>query len=354
MRVLDKMVAKSFARLFLISIFATPPLFILGDVTENLDRYLDRGLTGAHVALAYFWMLPLYIQWSFPIAALVAAVFTVHNLTLHHEVVAAKAGGISFHRLIAPVLVGGGVLTVVALGLAALAPRTYRIANDILQNQPPRSWRTDFVYQTDDGLALAVNRLTLEDGRMVGVVAQRKGKDGRPRMHLEARDANYQAGEGWTLGEGSLRLLEGPDTLRAFQFSSLRIPGLKESPPDLLEEPREEEEMTYTDLGRLARVIERSGGQANKLLVKRGQKISLPVATLIIILLGAPLATSTQRGGAAYGIGVSMGCTMLYLLLLKISAGFGAGNALPPLWAAWLPNVVFAVAGLFLLRRVRT
>ncbi len=354
MRVLDRMIAKGFARLFVISIFATPPLFILGDVTENLDRYLDRGLTGAQVAEAYFWMLPLYIQWSFPIAALVGAVFTVHNLTLHHEVVAAKAGGISFHRLITPVLAGGVLLTFVALGLAALAPRSYRVANDILQNQPPRAWRTDFVYQTDDGLALAVNRLTLDDASMNGVVAQRKGTDGRPRMHLEARNASWQAGEGWTLKEGSLRMMEGPDTLRAYQFTSLRIPGLEESPPDLLEEPREEEEMTYSDLGRLARVIERSGGQASTLLVKRGQKISLPVATLIIILLGIPLATSTERGGAAYGIGVSMGCTMLYLLLLKISAGFGAGNAIPPLWAAWLPNVVFAVAGLILLKRVRT
>jgi lipopolysaccharide export system permease protein len=354
MRVLDKLVAKSFARLFVISIFATPPLFVLADVTENLDRYLDRGLTGMQVAQAYLWQLPLYIQWSFPIAALVAAVFTVHNLTLHHEVVAAKAGGISFHRLIRPVLIGGAVLTVVALGLAELAPRAYGVANDILQNQPPRTWRSDFVYQTDDGLALAVNRLTLEDNKMTGIVAQRRGKSGAPRLHLQAREASWQKDQGWTLTEGNLRLMEGADTLRAFQFASLRIPKLEESPPDLLEEPREEEEMTYNELGRLARVIERSGGQANKLLVKRGQKISLPVATLIIILFGTPLATSTQRGGAAYGIGVSVGSTLLYLLLLKVSAGFGAGNALPPMWAAWLPNVIFAVVGLTLLKRVRT
>lgn len=354
MRVLDKLVAKSFARLFLVSIVATPPLFILADVTENLDRYIDRGLTGMQVAEAYLWQLPLYIQWSFPIAALVAAVFTVHNLTLHHEVVAAKAGGISFHRLIAPVLVGGFVLTFVALGLAAVAPRSYRVANRILQNQPPRSWRSDFVYQTDDGLSLAVNRLTLDDGKMTGVVAQRRGKDGRPHLHLEAREGTFDPASGWTLTQGNLRMMDEGDTLRAFRFSSLRIPALTESPPDLLEEPREEQEMTYDDLGRLARVIERSGGQASKLLVQRGQKISLPVATLIIILFGTPLATSTQRGGAAYGIGVSLGSTMLYLLLLKISAGFGAGNAIPPLWAAWLPNAIFAVVGLALLRRVRT
>ena len=109
MRILDRLVAFTFLRLFLVSILATPPLFILGDVTENLDRYLDRGLTGAQVAAAYLWQLPLYVQWSFPIAGLIAAVFTVHNMTLHREVVAAKAGGVSFHRLFLPVLVGGAL-----------------------------------------------------------------------------------------------------------------------------------------------------------------------------------------------------------------------------------------------------
>jgi lipopolysaccharide export system permease protein len=354
MRILDRLVAGTFSRLFVLSILATPPLFILGDVTENMDRYLDRGLTGAQVVLAYVWMLPLYVQWSFPIAALIAAVFTVHNMTIHHEVVAAKAGGISFHRLILPVLVGGGVLMIVALGLSALAPRAYRRANDVLQNQPSRPWRTDFVFQTDDGLALAVTRMTLDDNTMIGLMAMQRGKDGRPRIHVEAESAGYTDGEGWTFHGGDLRLIEAPDTLRSFHFSRLRIAGLNESPSDLLEEPREEEEMTYRELGKLARVIEQSGGQANKLLVKRGQKISLPVATLIIILFGTPLATSARRGGGAYGIGVSLGSTMLYLLLLKISAGFGAGNALPPLWAAWLPNIIFLVVGLVLLRRVRT
>ena len=354
MRILDRLVAATFFRLFIISIIATPPLFILGDLTDNLDRYLDRGLTGVQVASAYVWMLPLYIQWSFPIAALVAAVFTIHNMTLHHEVVAAKAGGISFHRLFLPVLVGGALLTVAALGLSELAPQAYGRANDILQNQPTRSWRADFVFQTEDGLALAVKRMTLDDDRMSGLVAMRQGKDGRPRVHVEAEDAGYVEGEGWTFHRGDLRMIEAPDTLRSFHFSRLRVAGLNESPMDLLEEPPVEEEMTYSELGRLARVIEQSGGQANKLLVKREQKISLPVATLIIILFGTPLATSPKRGGSAHGIGVSLGSTLLYLLLLKISAGFGAGNALPPMWAAWLPNIIFLAIGAVLLKRVRT
>ena len=354
MRILDRMVAMSFARLFLLSIFATPPLFILGDVTENLDRYLDRGLTGIQVASAYLWMLPLYVQWSFPIAALIAAVFTVHNMTLHHEVVAAKAGGVSFHRLIRPVLIGGTVLMVVALVLSEVVPRAFRRANDILQNEPSRVWRSDFVYQTTDGLALAVKRLTQADARMTGVVAVRRGENGCPTIHVEAEDATFRPDGGWTFNNGVLRAVEGPDTVRAYQFARLRMAGLTEEPPDMLEEPRKDEEMTYAEQGRLAQIIERSGGQPRKLRVSREQKIAIPVATLIIILFGTPLATSPKRGGTAYGIGVSLGTTMLYLLFFKVAAGFGAGGTLSPFWAAWLPNFIFLAMGLVLMSRVRT
>jgi lipopolysaccharide export system permease protein len=349
------MMLASFFRLFVLAICATPPLFILGDVTENLDRYVDRGLTLTQVSIAYFWMLPLYLQWSFPVAALIAAVFTVHGMTQHREVVAAKSGGISFHRLIRPLLVGGAVLMVVALALSEVVPRTFRIANDILQNEPQRSWRSEFVYQNEQsGLALAVNRLTLDDGRMTGVIAVQRGADGEPIVHIQAETAGYRPDQGWTFYSGTLRQLEGPDSVRTYKFQSLRVAGLTETPPQLLEAPREVEEMTYRELGRLAEIIERSGGQPRRLMVNREQKISIPVATLIIILFGMPLATSSKRGGTAYGIGISLGTTMLYLLCFKVAAGFGAGGTISPMAAAWLPNVAFLVMGLVLMSKVRT
>ena len=110
-RILDRLVAWTFLKLFVLFLAAAPPLFILGDITENLATYLDRGLSRTEVAKAYVYQLPLFIQWSFPIAALVAAVFTVHGMTTHRELVAAKAGGISFHRVVRPILVMGVLLT---------------------------------------------------------------------------------------------------------------------------------------------------------------------------------------------------------------------------------------------------
>ena len=354
-RILDKLVARTFFKLFVIFLAASPPLFILGDVTENLDTYLDRGLTGWEVASAYVFQLPLFIQWSFPIAALVASVFTIHSMTVHREIVAAKAGGISFHRVARPIVVLGLALTVVALGLTELVPLGNRVAAQILQDQDPRStWRADFVYESEDGTTWQVGRIMAPERRMDQIILERAPTATSGGLHIRADAASYDSINGWTFARGYVRHFLADSTEHTYQFERLRMAGITEKPEELLEAPRKPDEMTYEEVDRLARVIERTGGDPAGLLVKREQKLSIPVATLVVILFGIPLATSTGRGGTAYGIGVSLGTTILYLLLFKVSAALGGAGAMSPKAAAWIPNVLFFGAALVLLRRVRT
>lgn len=355
MRILDRLVAGTFLKLFGLVLAAAPPLFMLGDITENLDRHLDRGVTGIEVAQAYLYQMPLFLQWSFPIAALVATVFTVHSMTSHREIVAAKAGGISFHRAVGPIFVAGLLLTVVALGLGEVVPRANRVASQILQNEnPTRSWRSDFVYRSESGLTWQVSRLTAADGRMTGVVVERAPDLDEPALHVLAESAYWRDGVGWTLQEGYLRRLAPDGTEHTLEFDQLVMTDLVERPEELLEAPREADEMTYEEIERQASIIQRSGGDANRLLVKREEKIAIPVATLVIILFGAPLATSSKRGGTAFGIGISLGIVILYMMLFKVSGALGEAGAVSPLWAAWTPNVLFFVGAIFLLARVRT
>jgi lipopolysaccharide export system permease protein len=112
--------------------------------------------------------------------------------------------------------------------------------------------------------------------------------------------------------------------------------------------------MGYRDLTRYIRAAERSGGDAAELRVERAQKIAVPVTCIIIVMFGASLATSTKRGGAAYGVGVSLATTIAFLMLIQLTKGVGNKGLIPPDLAAWVPNVLFGVAGAFLLFRVRT
>ena len=112
--------------------------------------------------------------------------------------------------------------------------------------------------------------------------------------------------------------------------------------------------MRYQELSRFIAALERSGGDANELKVERALKIAIPITCLIIAIFGAPLATSTKRGGAAYGIGISLATTVIFLMLIQITKAIGGGGVIPPNIAAWIPNALFGVLGLVLLAKVRT
>ena len=355
MRILDRLVIKNFLLLFCLFLLCAPPLFVLGDLAEHLDDYIDRGLSLGEVSMSYVYMYPLFIQWCFPIAALLGAVFTVHWMTTHREIVAAKAGGISFHRLVAPLLIAGILLTGVALALTEVVPRTNKISAQILRSEAPgRSWRSDFVYRSEEGISWQVNRLTASDGRMTDVVIERPVTDDRNGLHLIAEGARFQAEDGWILAQGFMRTLSGDSAETTIEFDRLLMDNLVERPEELLEVPPEPDEMTYAEINHMAAIIQRTGGNANELLVKREQKISIPVTTLIIILFGTPLATSSKRGGAAFGIGLSLATVLLFMMLLRVAGALGEAGAVSPLAAAWIPNMVFALTGLILMIRVRT
>lgn len=353
---LDRYVIAEFTRLFILFITGAPFLFILGDVMDNLDKHMARGVGVGNVALSYLYQLPLFLLYSLPIAALIAAVFTVGNMTRHSEVTAAKAGGVSFFRLYATLPVLGILLTFAGLGLSELVPVTNRLREEALGiRSTKRQNRNDFVYRTADGRAFIIRQLQVGTGMIHGLTMEREGNEPEiPSENATARWAKYSEESGWTLGEGQLRIFFGAETERTYEFEELWMPGFTETPEELLAVQKDPDNMRYAELGRFIEISERSGGRPLKLIVAQAQKISIPVATLVIILFAMPLATSTGRGGSAYGIGVSLAITIFYLMLFKVAGAMGASGAIPGVLAAWIPNAVFAVAAVALLRRVRT
>ena len=355
-RILDRLVARSFLKVFLAFLFGAPVLFVLGDVTQNLEDYLAQGLTWLEVGKAYLFMLPQYIQWSFPIAALVGAVFTVQTMTMHREIVAAKAGGVSFHRLVVPILVLGVLLTGVALALEEVVPRANRKAAATLQREEARwTYRSNFVFQGEHGQNFSIQSLNVPTGTISGVIMEtlEPGAD-TPRDHLHADLARFDPETGWSFTGGRLRIFLETGEEVAFKFQAFQTRGFQERPEDLLENPRKPEEMTYQEMGRLAEIMFRSGGDPKELLVDRQKKLAIPVATLVIILFGAPLATSSKRGGTTFGIGVALLSVILYLLLFRVTEAVGDTGGLSAATAAWLPNALFLGAGLLAMLRVRT
>jgi lipopolysaccharide export system permease protein len=367
-RTIDRYVAREFMRLFLIFITAAPLLFILGDWTDNVGRYSEQGIPIDRVALSYLYQLPLFISWSFPVAALIATIFTVGNMARHAEMTAAKAGGISFFRALAVLPLLGILLTAAGLALTEVVPVTTVMKREILGEviAPAGDMRHEFVYTSRDGHVVTIRRLVLGTsevpaslgGITVEQVATRQTENGETPWftHVSARSGRWDEEAGaWTLMDGYYRAFTGDDASEhTWRFERLRLNAFRTTPEALMARAKEPEEMRYAELGTFIESLQRSGATPLKLMVEQAQKIAIPAATLIIILFGAPLANSSPRGGAAYGIGISLGVTVVYMMLFRITGAAGAAGTIDPIHAAWAPNVLFAFAALVLLARVRT
>lgn len=357
-RVLDRYVAREFWKIFLATEAGFPLLVIVIDLTDHLSEYLARSLSPRTIALGYMYAIPGSMFLVLPAAVLFATVFSIGAFTRHTEITAAKASGISFHRVTAPIYVAATAAALLGLALAAIVPATNARHDELLESQRYQGGneRYNFAFGARDGRVYQVASLNAMLGTMGELEIVRKGLGPHyPTYVVLAAIGRWHKGRGWSLHSGMLHVFPDSVTDLAVQFDSMHDAHLRELPSDLMAVPRNPDDLAYGDLRRYVTALERSGGNADELRVELAQKIAIPVTCIIIALFGAPLATSTQRGGAAYGIAVSLGTTVIFLMMIQLAKAIGAKGIIePPELAAWIPNVLFAITGGFLLTRVRT
>ncbi|MEX0892230.1 MAG: LptF/LptG family permease [Gemmatimonadota bacterium] len=355
MRRLDRLVAREFIRLFVLFTVAAPFLFILGDWTDRIDTYSNRGIPLADQALSYLYAYPLFMLWSLPVAGLIATVFTVSNMTRTSEVAAAKAGGVSFWRLFLPLPLLGLVATALGLGLSEVVPVTQSQAAELRGDRAGQvQSRSNFHYRAPDNWFYRGRRIT---GDTIYFFHGELEGDGAsmPTVDLVARRAVYDsASSRWTLHDGFQREWVGEGAVESIPFDSVQPENLTYTPDEFLATPKEPDEMRYAELSAFIESLKRSGTEPLELEVERAMKLAIPVATFIIILFGMPMATTSSRGGPAYGIGISLAVTVVYLMLFKVTEALGNTGTISPDLAAWGPNALFAVAAVVLMTRVRT
>lgn len=358
MTTLDRYVFREFWKIFTATALGFPILVIVIDLADNLDKYLNRNLSGKAIAMSYVYWVPDSMFMALPAAVLFATVFTIGAFTRYSEITAAKASGVSFPRLVAPIFGAAMIVTLIAGALSELVPVTNRRRAELLEERrfEAANARYNFPYSAENGRVYKIAALNVERGMLDALEIERKGMGpDYPSYILTARTAEWSLDEDrWTLMDGEMHIL--PDTMTdlVFEYDSLLDNTLREAPEELVAKAREPNEMRYRELGYYIRALERSGADVNELKVERALKIAVPITCFIIAIFGAPLATSTKRGGAAFGIGISLATTILFLTLIQITKAVGGGGLLPPAIAAWTPNLLFAAAGLLLLSRTRT
>lgn len=329
---------------------------LLGDMIKN-----DISMT---TMLDYLYHLaPSLIYQLTPIGTLVASLICFGILTKYNEVTAFKAGGVSVHRLAAPVLCASLLLSIALFAFDHYyipeANRRQEMLRAEIKKKPiatylraDRQWvygqgsRIYNFHFLDPHLAMMTKINVYELNPDTFEVLRQISAD-RARWNPRLRTWVFQNGMSHSIG-GQL------DSYRWFPGASASFSELTEPPSWFVREEKEYKEMNFEELGRYIREQQASGLDTTPLRVQYYKKFAVPLFAFIMAVLSIPFAFIAGNRGAMTGVGISFGVAIAYWTIGTIFEQIGDLNQLPAMMAAWSPDVIFALFGFYFMARMKT
>jgi lipopolysaccharide export system permease protein len=333
--------------------------FVFFDFMEHIERVTKHEAPLGLIALYYAYYLPrIFIATSW-MSFLVAMLLVLGSLAKNNEFTAMLAGGISIYKIGIPLLAAGCVLTAAVFCVQEFvaAPAmvlAYEMKDRKFMDEPEDTHVSNIAEIGRRNQLYFFETLDAEKGVLTGVqIHTRKGGSIVSRIDAE-RAVWDESVERWFLEKVVAREFdaEGAVVSRA-ELNSMKAP-FKESPATIKMHASTRGEFNFLQLRNYIKNLERSGYPARRLKLDYQKKFALPLANLIIVLLGLPFALECRRGGLILGFALSLAAALMYFGTFQISLALGNGGILPVSVAAWFANFLFLGVGACLTIKART
>lgn len=353
---LDRYVVTEMAWPLLFGIAAFTSLFMSGDLLNMANLVVEIGAPVGPALRAFLLGLPQVIVWTLPMSVLLATLLSLSRLSGNSEIVAMRAGGVSFVRIALPVW-GLALLVSVAGFLIGemIAPQANFRARQVLVEEvrggqlPTVTRHVVIKGERGDRLDwfLYANRYdsrtsTFYDATMVYL------EGNQPHQTVYADRIVWER-ESWMLVNG-VSYQYGPDgnVLVATYPSHTRPVDLGQRPEDVARLQKAPEEMGVAELTEHIEVMRSQGADVRALEVQKHLKYSIPLASLIFSLIGVPLGVQSHRSASSIGFGLSIVIIFIYYVLMTLGSALGQAGVVPPLVGAWMQNILLGGYGLWL------
>lgn len=355
---LDRYVLRHWLLTFLLSTFGIPAVAVLIRLSETFGDLSEREVSTRDILLGGALLYPSQLAMLFPAGVLFATVFTLNAMGRHSELTAAKAGGVSFYRLIAPMIMLATLAVPVNYWIqevAAVSTARQRVLHKEYSD-PRQLTRFNFGFESESGWTWAVGELQRNRDYLGQLLIEAPPDSLGNRWAITADSARWDASTArWTLHRGAAHLIgDSGGVASSLAFRTLTAPTIDQPPDALVNAFSKAEEMRTVDLKRYLDRLERTGVRPGMLGVDLKLKYAIPVACLVVALFGAPLAITSPRAGAALGLAIALGTTLFYLTGIQIMKAIGGKDIISHDFAAWSMNGVFFVLAVVLLVRVRS
>ncbi len=360
MRIIDRYLARYFVFIVLAALAAFVILYILIDVIENLDTFIDNKAPFTTVVMYYLFYIPFMVNLTLPVAVLLSSLFTIGQMVRNNEVVCLQASGVSLYRVLSPLFVLAVLISLLSFLFAeTVVPWANFHRAQVKQSEIKKAkssagqtWR-DLALQDSPNRLIYIEEYASKTKVATGVLIQLD--DGvRITRSINAKTMAWN-GDMWVLSGVKTRIFNGEDGEHEefLETEQMDYRDLKVRPEDLTNKPKNPEEMNIIELKKYIKRKQQLGREVLEEKVELYSKQSFPFVHIIIVLFGTALASIQRRSGAAFNFGISLFICFVYYSVMRAGWALGRSGNLPPLLSAWIVHGVFGLMGLFILMKAR-
>lgn len=348
----------------------TALIMTVGSLFELVRYMVENGMSLSTAFQIFILRMPGLVAYTLPMATLLATLQAFSRLSGDFEIIAMRACGVSIFRLITPILLIGVLITGATIALnEVVVPSASRSAAltlyRALNNREPDFKKENFLYPQYEQVKGADGQFTeratriiyakdYSEGVMNGVKVIDFSESELSQIVAAERAEWNPEKQVWKFQNGTTYIVAADGSYRnILRFKEQNI-YISNAFRDLANENRDPKEMNASELTRHIQRMRDSHQPINSLLVQLYQKFSIPFTCMSFAFVGCLLGIRPQRTSGALGLGLSVLIIFAYYVILSVCQALGQTGSIPPIIAAWLPNLItLGVGGILLLRTSR-
>lgn len=355
-------VTRQFLALFAITFGALAVVWLLMDLEDNLQELKASGELAATAVKLYIARLPELTVTLLPYALMLSLLFCLGRLSGSREIVAMLQTGRGIGRITQPFVVAGLLAGALSAGLNFhWAPQSNarekkildaargldEVAAEFVQFRNPRERRLWMVGSFPPNYQKGA---PLQRVRVIGETAE-----GKLKSVLVARSASWSPPDGsWHFNDATLRHVKAgePPVYERDLPNPYVVRTWRETPAEIIRPGLPTNQLGLPELVgwlRSPRANDSRGEAAH--LTQWHHRFAQPFNCVIVVLLATPLGIFFSRRGTSGGLALAVFLCAGLLFVTTICLSLGDSGHLPPMLAAWLPNLLFGVLALYLFRR---
>lgn len=345
--------------LFLIAIIIT--IAIIFDFNERIDKFTQHHVTMRQIIFDYYLnFIPYFAGLFSPLFVFIAVIFFTTKLADNSEIIAMKAAGMSFRRLLRPYMWSATLIAITTFLLGAYVIPRGNVAKVNFENTYIKKKKSTVVdnvqLQVAPGVVAYISQFDNETKRGFGFSLDKfQGKKlvSRLTANMIQYDTLSDTKHRWVLQNYSIRQFKG---MREVITSGQRLDTVVQmEPSDFFYVNGQQETMTLPALREfVTRQTERGASGVSAFEVEYHKRYASPFAAFILTLIGVSLSCEKRKGGMGTSIGIGLALSFSYILLQTVAATFATNAGCPPMLAVWLPNILYAFIAFYLYRRTPT